>query len=79
MRQAPSRIFSAEPAAASPDRAALQRLAEQMTDIAHKMSQLNMDSPLEALENGSGQDRGELAFFQRDFSPIRPGISFLIS
>ena len=61
MRQAPSRIFSAEPAAASPDRAALQRLAEQMTDIAHKMSQLNMDSPLEALENGSGQDRGELS------------------
>lgn len=61
MRQAPSRIFSAEPAAASPDRAALQRLAEQMTDIAHKMSQLNMDSPLEALENGSGQDSGELS------------------
>ena len=62
MRQAPSRIFSAEPGSASPDRAILQGLANQMTDIARKMSQLNMAStPLKAPENGIGDEQVELS------------------
>jgi len=62
MRQAPSRIFSAEPGSASPDRAILERLAKQMTDIALKMSQLNIDStPFEAPENGVGDEQVELS------------------
>ena len=62
MRQAPSRTFSAEPVSASPDRATLQHLAEQMTDIAHKMSRLNMDSNLlTGPENGVGDERVELS------------------
>ena len=57
-----SGIFSAEPGSASPDRAILQHLANQMTDIARKMTQLNMDStPLKVPENGVGDEQVELS------------------
>ena len=61
MRQAPLRIFPAQNESAPPDRSTLQRLADQVADIAHKMSRLEMDTvAVRVSEHGLDAQRAEV-------------------
>ena len=61
MRQAPLRIAPAESSSASSNRATLQRLADQMSDIANTISRLHIDAAIGAApRNGASADQGEI-------------------
>lgn len=61
MRQALLRISPVEPASAISNRVTLQRLADQMSDIANTISRLQMDAAIAAAPaNGANADQGEI-------------------